>query len=1133
MKHLLLFFFLSFSLLALSQNQYNTYDEVPGNIKSYKPAYNPDFPHWAKILYTDTPINYIEINTAFLSWEKQNNKEYRAIRRYYKNWSKHISKYASADGTILLPNLNDYNNTLRLNQKSTYPSELRSGANWSFLGPKETFWLNESGATATPAAASWQVNIYSFDISDSDKNILYCGSETGYVSKSIDKGINWIQLGLNYNFGGGIRAVAIDPVNPDIVYVSGGSQIHITQDGGNSWSPIYTSGSIFNADKIIIDPSNPSKLFIAGDSGIATSTDGGSNWTLRHTLPTYDIHFHPTDNTIVYGLSINQGDFNLINSTDGGLNFNDYLSFPQGIQNAAGGLLAVSEDRPNAIYFLALSSDNTPYLYVGDFTTEIWDLKVQGNTDALDMNNWQGYYDLVLEVSDEDADIIYTGTASLFKSTDGGSSFSNIGGYGGLFPLHPDIQDMKIRSNGEVWVATDGGMNYSNDNYVSHHESRTRGIIGSDMWGFDQSWNEDLVIGGRYHNGNTSIADFYGDKALRMGGAESPTGWVRQGKSRHVAFDDLGAGWILPETAEGEPQGRFAFSKFPNMDEYGGRRSNILFHTNYYGTIYMGEGNGFWKSTNSGLSYELLYDFGNRVRWIQMSYSDPDIIYADIINEGLYKTEDGGLTWELKPSLTSSPNGNSNWSGRLFFAISPTDPDRIYACLQNGTWSSDLGQIFKSTDGGDTWENWTDGLSEYTKNIVAQPGIDGEDIVYLLTNARDQSAKVFIRYPETDQWEYCDNGFPAGFQLNLAIPFYRDGKLRASGNAGVWEQDLAMNDYEPIINPWVENQVYGCITDSIYFEDHSIVDYTDCEWRWEISPTPSYISDPNVRNPVVVLGAIDSYDVTMYLTKNGIEYSKTIQNMVSATSCPSIDDCSNTDNIPKDNWSIIYADSEETNFPGLASMAIDDDPSTIWHTRWTSGNDSYPHEIIVDMAETYLVDQFTYLPRQDGGVNGRIKEYELYISDDLIDWGVAVSTGEFINSSAPSIIDLATPTAGRYFRLVGLSEINDNIWSSAAELSVKGCIQMESSIETIDNQNLVAFPIPANDIINIPISSTQIYNYQIIGMDGKIYASGRTDSSSSEFLSFDLSYYLNGLYIIHLKNETGIRYVVKVIKSDE
>lgn len=63
-----------------------------------------------------------------------------------------------------------------------------------------------------------------------------------------------------------------------------------------------------------------------------------------------------------------------------------------------------------------------------------------------------------------------------------------------------------------------------------------------------------------------------------MGGGESPTGWVLNEKDRHVAFNDLGDGWILPKAATDIPEGRFTFTKFPNMEEYGGRRSNLVHH---------------------------------------------------------------------------------------------------------------------------------------------------------------------------------------------------------------------------------------------------------------------------------------------------------------------------------------------------------------------------------------------------------------------------------------------------------------------------------------------------------------------------------------------------------------------------
>ena len=662
-------------------------------------------------------------------------------------------------------------------------------------------------------------------------------------------------------------------------------------------------------------------------------------------------------------------------------------SFPSDIEDASGGLLAVSDDDPDAVYVILLPPNNRPLIYKKDPGIEQWTLLAYGMTSNLGLNNGQGYFDLVFEVSDEDANIIYAGTSSLYVSRDEGFTFTLIGGYGGPFPIHPDIQDMKILKDGEVWVSTDGGMNYSSDNFtsVSNHQAKINGIVGSDMWGFDQGWNEDLIVGGRYHNGNTSIADFYGDKALRMGGAESPTGWILKGKSRHVAFNDLGAGWILPQTAEGMPEGRFLFSKYPTMDEYGGRRGNIVTHPNYFGTLILGEGNVLWKSEDSGMSYDMIYDFGNKVRYIDMSYSNPSVMYADVVNVGLLKSEDGGYSWDAKPSLTSPPNGG-NWGGRLFFSISPTDENTIYACLQNGTWSSNIGRIFKSVDGGDSWEDWTGSLSEYTKNLVVQPDVNGQDIVYLFTNARDKEAKVFIRNTDSDDWEEFNDGFPAGFQVNLAMPFFRDSKIRVAGNSGIWESPLAEQNFEPILNPWVEKQTYSCILDTVYFDDHSIINHDDCQWRWEITPAPSYISDANVRNPQVVLGQEGNYDVTMYITKNGIEMSKHIPDFISTKSCPSIENCDNPDQLPKDIWELVSVDSEEPNAPGLAIMAFDDDPATIWHTRWTSGNDIYPHEIIVDMGDEYLANNFTYLPRQNG-TNGRVKDYELYVSSDNSDWG--------------------------------------------------------------------------------------------------------------------------------------------------
>jgi photosystem II stability/assembly factor-like uncharacterized protein len=1117
------------SSLGFAQKQYTPYDDFPGMIKSYKPSFNSSYPSWAQMLY-QYPVNYFEVVKAYL--QSSSGKEENAITRYFKLWQRNIEPWVADDGSIATPDMERYYQKLKDSQlaASANTPNPKSASNWSFLGPKETYLLSQSGSSTPAPARPWQVNIYSFDVSSSNNDILYGGTETGFVNKTTNGGDSWQLMARNYYFGGGITATAINPINPDIVYVAAGNQIHKTTDGGQIWAPMLETSALFSADRLAIDPQNPDKIIAAANNGVYVSDDAGDTWAHTYAHPTFDIQIMPNNSNKIYALSQLSGNFVMVYSDDGGQSFFIDNNFPTAITEQSGGLLAASMADATSIWVVMLSSNNTPYLYQGNTTDGSWTLLATGQTSEFPMDNGQGYFDLVLEVSPLDPNIIFAGTTTLFKSSNGGANFHAIGGYTGAYYIHPDIQDMKMLPSGDTWISTDGGMTLTTDNFsnTNNYIARVNGIVGSDMWGFDQAWNEDLVVGGRYHNGNTAIADYFGDKALQLGGGESPTGWVMKGKSRYVAFNDIGNGWILPTTAEGEAEGRFIFSKYPNMDEYGGRRSNVVFHPNYYGIVYEGEGNGFWKSEDMGISWDLLYDFTHHVRYFQVSYHQPLVMYADVVNMGLMRTDDGGLSWESKPSLTSGDYGTSYWKGKTFFVISPQDENVIYACLQNGTWTGDIGEVFRSADGGDTWEDWTGSLTEYTKDLVIQSDANGEDIVYLFTNARNgETAKVFKRSPGMSDWESFDNNYPAGNYVNLALPFYMDSKIRVSGMSGVWETSMAEENFLPIINMWVDKPVNNCMMDTLFFDDHSILNHQGVSWHWDINPEPEYIDNADIRNPKVVLGAPGSYDVSMSLVKDGVTYTKEIPTMVSTTTCPSIDDCFNPAELPKDSWELVYVDSEETNYPGLAIMSFDDDPSTIWHTRWSTGSDPYPHEIQVDMGQTYQTFSFSYLARQDGS-NGRIKDYELYISDDLNDWGMPVSTGTWTNTSAPQIVNFDEPQIGRYFRLVALSEVNGNAWASAAEFSLVGCTDLTATSCLKRYENLKAFPVPTSGLAHISLPDENTYEYSILTSFGQILKTGVTAAHASDF-TFDFSSYKTGFYIIQLQAKNGSIYRVKVV----
>ena len=56
-----------------------------------------------------------------------------------------------------------------------------------------------------------------------------------------------------------------------------------------------------------------------------------------------------------------------------------------------------------------------------------------------------------------------------------------------------------------------------------------------------------------------------------------------------------------------------------------------------------------------------------------------------------------------------------------------------------------------------------------------------------------------------------------------------------------------------------------------------------------------------------------------------------------------------------------------------------------------------PHEIQINLGSMCNVGAFQYLPRQDGSPNGRIAQFEFYVSLDGVNWGTAVATGTLAN----------------------------------------------------------------------------------------------------------------------------------------
>jgi len=132
----------------------------------------------------------------------------------------------------------------------------------------------------------------------------------------------------------------------------------------------------------------------------------------------------------------------------------------------------------------------------------------------------------------------------------------------------------------------------------------------------------------------------------------------------------------------------------------------------------------------------------------------------------------------------------------------------------------------------------------------------------------------------------------------------------------------------------------------------------------------------------------------------------------------------------------VRVDSEETAAEdGKGANAVDGNPATFWHTQWQDANPECPHEIVIELDPPVQIKGFTYLPRQDDPVNGTIKDYEFYVSDDGKDFGQPLKKGTFEEGKEKKTVTFAVKSA-HFIKLKALSEINGGAWTSAAEIDV-------------------------------------------------------------------------------------------------
>ena len=215
-----------------------------------------------------------------------------------------------------------------------------------------------------------------------------------------------------------------------------------------------------------------------------------------------------------------------------------------------------------------------------------------------------------------------------------------------------------------------------------------------------------------------------------------------------------------------------------------GRISDLTGHPTNGRIIYAGAaGGGVWKSTNGGTTFKSIFDnYNQSIGVIEVDPSNPDnVIWVGTgetwvrnsvsYGDGLYKTTDGGTTWN-KVGLENS----DRISG---IAINPTNSSEVYVGVLGALWGdSEERGVYKTTDGGQTWTNVLAGMKDTSCSDLFMDPKDPNTLYAAFWQVR-RTAYSFSSggpnsalYKTTDggkTWNKIHNGFPEGDLGRIAI----------------------------------------------------------------------------------------------------------------------------------------------------------------------------------------------------------------------------------------------------------------------------------------------------------------------------------------------------------------------------
>jgi len=681
--------------------------------------------------------------------------------------------------------------------------------------------------------------IYSLAIDPVSPSTLYLGSNGG-LFKTTNGGNSWSRLNA---LTATAFTIAIDPTTPATVYAGSGG-IFKSTNGGASWSTSSTGLPSTTTRTITIDPVNPATIYAGTLAGIFKSTNGGGNWTSASSglgnASIISLAINAVTPAIVYAGSSSGKIFKTI---DGGSNWNStYATIPSisvntlvidpvtlstvyagtgttGSTNDSEAFLAKLNPTGSALVystFLGGSGADFGYGVAIDSARNAYVTGQTSSSDFLTANPFQpalsGTFDAFVTKVDSSGTVLSystylggsSGEAGYAIAVDGaGNAYVTGTTSSSNFPTMNGFQTTKGEAFTSDAFATkfnsDGTLGYST--YLGGNNTDTGYGIAVDSSG--NAYVTGLTTSSNFPTANPiqstnggSAGDAFVTKLNNLGSGliySTYLGGSNTDSGRGIAVDAAGNAYVTGftgsadfPTVTGTIRNKSPFFKSTdsgnswNNDNFGLRASGVgvlALNPSQPSTILAGTGSGVFKSTDSGRNWSSSSTGLVQPNVVAIVYDPqtPSIVYlgASLTSSGsgpsvgVYKSTDGGTTWN------AMNNGLGN-GGVLFLAIDPLTPSTLYT--GNGGFN------FKSTNGGSNWAQI--GPQIFTTTVIA---VDPSTPTTLYAGNNISGGGLFKSFDGGATWQAVNNGLTNGFVSRIVIDASTPSTIYATTNGGLFK----------------------------------------------------------------------------------------------------------------------------------------------------------------------------------------------------------------------------------------------------------------------------------------------------------------------------------------------------------